>query len=224
MPELIDPNDLPTKKTPTKPSQVIAWLLYPVIFVVGLSAGIVIGLQQATTNTNTTTENTNTQQFTNSSIVSGNANTSANTNISANTNTTTNASILPAGDYLKIDPATETQLDQQKQQKLDQLVDKTLSFVDILRQQDLIELQYNLNIFHAVRGTYPTTDGKQVRLDKQEQDVFYAAMKEFFGGTFYQKIDPESPTYYYGYTSDGTTYTLTALLKTKNQPFILASE
>lgn len=230
MPELMDPSELPVTKGPgVTPSQLIAWLLYPVIFIVGLAVGIIIGIKEGPNLTaNKNTKNTNIN-YSNVSIVPGvnrntnasndNTNTVSNDNVNiviSNTNT-----ILHNGDYVKLDATTQAQLDQQKAQDLANLVDQTASFTDVLRQQDLINLKYTLLGYYAVRAAYPSTNGTQIHLDRSATDSFYTDMKDFYGGTFYEKIDPESPTYYYGYSSDGKTFTLTAFLRSKNKAFTL---
>lgn len=230
MPEIIDPSLLPEPTRARVPaSQIIAWLLYPVIFVVGLSVGLVVGLQHQAKNTNnvSNTENTNVQ-FTNASIIGGNKNTvvinAPVTNATTNTTNTSNTNtFFRSGDYLKIDPTAQAALDQQKAADLETLVDKSAEFTDILRQQDLLELRYTLLTYFSVRQKYPDTGGLQIKLDKSETDTLYSDMKDFYGGTFYEKIDPQSPTYYYGYTSDGSTFTLTCYLVSKKKAFILTN-
>ena len=224
MPELMDPSELPSTKGPgVAPSQLIAWLLYPVIFIVGLAVGIIIGIKEGPN----LTKNTNTNKnivYSNVSIIPGTNKTAnaSNTNTTTNTSSNTN-SILRNGDYLKLDATTSAQLDQQKTADLSSLVDQTVSFTDVLRQQDLISLKYNLLTYYAVRGNYPDTSGQVIHLDKSASDTFYSDMKDFYGGTFYEKIDPESPTYYYGYSSDGSTFTLTAYLRSKSKTFTLTN-
>lgn len=221
MPELMDPSELPPVKGPgVTPSQVIAWLLYPVIFVVGMAVGIIIGIKEGpnfVTNKNTANKNI---VYSNVSIIPG---TNRNTNTS-NTNTSTNTnSILRNGDYVKLDATTQAHLDQQKTADLAALVDQTASLTDILRQQDLINLKYNLLAYFAVRASYPSTNGVLIHLDRSATDVFYSSMKDFSGGTFNERIDPEAPTYFYGYTSDGSSFTLTAYLRSKSKTFTLNS-
>lgn len=208
-------------------SQIIAWLLYPVIFAVGLSVGLVIGLKQVKTPTTTNTVQNTNLGFTNASIIPGNKNTVViNSPSNGNTNTATNLNtnvVFRSGDYLKLDAATQTRLDTEKQAALDTLVDKSADITDILRQQDLIDLKYTLLAYFEVRGSYPDTNGILSKLDKSENDIFYTNMKEYFGGTFYEKIDPKSPDYYYGYTSNGSSFTLTAYLVSLKKPFQLTN-
>lgn len=218
---------LPDHKKKVSPSQIISLLLYPVIFLVGLSIGVVIGFKQNPISAAGDANNKNAAQV-NSKIIP-NVNTTTNTpdvsaaNAHGNTNTvvinTNNA--LSGGDFVKLDAQTESTLKQQQQRDLDTLVDQTASFTDVLRQQDLINLKYNALTFYAVNKAYPSTDGKQIHLDKGANDVYYQSMKEFYGGSFYEKIDPESPKYYYGYSSDGQTFQLTSYLPSKQKPFIL---
>lgn len=227
MPLVEDPNAvLPPEKLSgvarVKPSQIIAWLLYPVIFAVGLSVGLVIGIKQGQANPSLLGgSNTNTAKV-NSSIVP-NVNNRVNTNtVNANTNTSNAFLNVSGGDYLKIDAATQAKLNQDKQKEKDTTVDQTASVTDILRQQDLINLKYDLKAYYLVHTSYPSTGGRQTRLERGATDVFYNTLKDFYGGSYNQPIDPEAPTYYYGYTSNGTTFELTAYLTSKKKPFVLS--
>lgn len=219
---LVDPDqELKDKKNRPVASQVISWLLYPVIFLVGVTIGVAVGVKEAP---NFRAEKNNNRNFSNARII---ANVNSNTN--TNTNTTTNSSILNtnifrSGDAAKLDASTEAKLLADKQSDLNKLVDKSADFVDILRQQDLIDLRYSLRVYFAVRGSYPSTDNRPIRLERNAEDVFYTAMKDFYGGSYYEKIDPQSPQYYYGYTSDGHSYQLSAYLTSKKKPFYLTSD
>jgi|GEM_PF-2350958 len=224
MPILVDPEkELPDAKRRPSASQIISWLLYPVIMMIGVAVGIVIGVREAP---DLKPINNANRTFSNAKIVSNvntnRSNSNANTN-TANTNSSVlNTNIFRTGDSAKLDSATETKLQNEKAASL-AAMDRTASFVDILRQQDLIELEYSLKAYHAVRGEYPSTDGQPLRLERKN-DAFYTAMKEFYGGSYYQKIDPESPTYYYGYQSDGASYRLSAYLTSKQKAFYLPAE
>lgn len=224
MPILVDPEkELPdARKRPTA-SQIISWLLYPVILMIGVAIGIVIGVREAP---DLKPVNNANRTFSNAKIVS-NANTNrsnsnANTNTSNTNSNVLNTNIFRSGDAAKLDSTTETKLQNEKAAAL-AAMDRSVSFVDILRQQDLIDLEYSLKAYHAVRGEYPSTDGQPIRLERKN-DTFYNSMKEFYGGSYYQKIDPESPKYYYGYQSDGTTYRLSAYLTSKGRPYYLPAE
>lgn len=231
MPVLVDPETvLPDKKKRPAPSQVIAWLLYPVVLLVGVSVGIAIGIKEAP---DLAAERKANRNFSNATIVPNanlnNTNSRTNTNTSANANGNTNigflnTNIFKTGDSGKIDAATEAKLQATKQTNLSKLVDKTASMADVLRQQDLMDLQYSLNAYFAVRNEYPTTEGQPIHLDRSAKDVFYTAMKEFYGGTYYEKIDPDNPNYYYGYKSDGETYSLSCYLVSKKKAFIVSSD
>lgn len=215
MPTLLDPeNALPPKKT-VSPSQVILLLLYPIIFGVGFAAGLVIGLRQApplnTANTNTTPIVT-----TNARIVPTNTNTS-----SANVNTPLSNTAIGQGEYLQLDAATVAALNQQEQQDRASVVDQSAAVPDILRQEDVLSLKYNLQAYYSLKKSFPSTTGQQIHLERQADNIFFQAMKEFYGTTYNLRIDPESPTYYYGYASDGQSFELSAWLPSKNKPFIL---
>lgn len=221
----------PIYKRHTSPAQVIALLIYPVVFLVGVGVGLVIGLKQGKLISNSNT-NTNRGTIVNTSIipnanfraqpVAENTNTVAdqNRNTTVNTEVNTNQALLN-GAYLQLDAATQATLQTQEQADLNQLVDQSLTMADIIRQQDLIHLKYNLLTYYAVKKEYPSSGGQLIRLERGEDDVFYTAMKQFYGGSFYEKIDPQSPKYYYGYSSDGQTFQLTCFLVSQNKPFRL---
>src|SRR5207244_1139527 len=157
------------------PSQVITLLLYPAIFAVGLTVGLVIGLQQGRV------QGAAQQSHVNTSIIPGvNTNvktntTNANTNVS-NAFSNTNFS-LNGGDYLKLDAAAQTQLATNHQQEASRVIDQTASLTDIIRQQDILELKYNLLAYQKVEGKFPTTNGQVIHLDRSEADILYVAMR-----------------------------------------------
>ena len=222
MPILEDPDAvLPTKKRRPAASQIITFLLYPVVFAVGLAVGFVVGVTQG--------ENKATNQFlaneakVNSTVIP-NANTrvltntvNANANVSNVFNNTNGA--LSGGDWLQIDSATQSQLTQQEQQEKEREVDQTVSVEDIVRQGDLITIKYRLEAYQLVKQAYPTTSNQQIRLERGTDDVVYTALKDFYGGSVNQPIDPQSPDYYYGYSSDGQTFGLTAYLVSAQRVF-----
>lgn len=240
MPILSDPNQvLPQKTRRWNPAQVIIALLYPVVFLVGLTVGVVIGIKEGEKNpTNPTPTNTyqvptkvvptvNGTVVRNAPDANANQNLNANGNSNANLNANTSLRLqntnnaLSGGDYLKLDATTATQLAQDEQNAKDTLVDQTVSLTDIIRQQDLISLKYSLKAYFAVERRYPSTNGIVIHLDRTDADVLYQGMKAFYGGSFNEKIDPEYPAYYYGYSSDGQTFMLTGYLVSKKKPFIL---
>lgn len=224
MPVVVDPDQiLPDKSKNVRPSQVMMWLLYPVVLAIGFSGGLVVGIKQGQNSANTNNVN---RQRVNTSIIP-NANTRVITNtVNANTNvsnafTNLSNSAVATADYLKVSATTQAQLDTQQQHDLDTIVDQTATVTDIVRQRDLISLKYSLKAYASVEGTYPTTNGQLVHIEGKADEVMYTALKQFYGGSFNLKIDPESPTYYYGYSSDGTTFTLTSYLVSKKKAFML---
>lgn len=227
MPEVLDPNSvLPGATRPRiRPATLIMLLLYPIILAIGVAVGLVIGIAQGK-------KEIIIQQNLNASKVNSSVIPSANTNVSTNTiNLNTNVSnvffntnsIIGSGDYLQLDAATNSSLQQQQQTEENQLVDTSGTVEDQLRQKDLIALKYNLKAYYLVKGNYPSTNNQQIKLDKSATDIFYTAMKDFYGGSFNNRIDPSSPTYYYGYTSNGSTFTLTGYLVGPKKPFILTN-
>lgn len=227
MAEVLDPNSvLPgAPRQRIRPATLIMLLLYPIILAVGVAVGLVIGIAQGK-------KEIIIQQNANAAKVNSSVIPNANTNVLTNTtNLNTNVSnvflntnsILGGGDYLQLDAATTANLQQQQQAEELQLVDTSGTVQDQLRQKDLIALKYNLKAYYTVKSIYPTTKGVQIRLDKTSTDIFYSAMKEFYGGSFNHRIDPDSPTYYYGYSSDGTSFTLTCYLVGEKKPFVLTN-
>ncbi|MBI2984780.1 MAG: hypothetical protein HYY50_04105 [Candidatus Kerfeldbacteria bacterium] len=221
MPVLIDPaTALPEKSRKLTPAQIITLLLYPVIFVVGLSVGLVIGLKQGQQQAE---KAANESKIPSTVVPNANAvinkNTS-NANLSVN-GILGNGNALNSGDYLAIDSATQAELNRQEQRDKERLVDQSSSLTDIFRQQDLISLKYRLKAYYAVKRAYPSTGGKQIRLDRGTADVLYQTLKDFYGGSFNEPIDPEHPTHYYGYTSSGQNFELTSYLVSQQKVFII---
>lgn len=225
MPVIVDPDQiLPDKAKGVRPSQLVLWLMFPVVLAIGFVIGLVVGIQQGQRAATTTTNNKNTA---NVSIVP-NANTRVITNTSnANTNVSNVFSNLSNtaignGDYLKITAATQAQLDTAQQHDLDTLVDQTASVTDIVRQRDLIALKYALKAYASVNGSYPATpNGQMEKIEGKSTEVLYAALKTFYGGSYNLKVDPESPTYYYGYTSSGSSFILNGYLVSQKKAFTL---
>lgn len=224
MPVIVDPDSiLPDKAKSVRPSQLVVWLLFPVVLAVGFMAGLVVGIKQGQNSVATNTANQNQVPSTiipNSNTRVTTNTTNANTNVS-NAFTNISNSALGTADYLKISAATQTALDTQLQEDLDRLVDNTASVTDIVRQRDLITIKYALKAYASVAGQYPTTQGQATKIEGQDSEALYAALKNFYGGSYNLKIDPESPTYYYGYTSDGSSFTLTCYLTSKQKVFTL---
>lgn len=225
MPVVVDPESvLPDASKSVRPSQVVAWLLYPVVLAVGFVIGLVVGIKQGQ-NSVANVQNAN-RQVVNSTIIPNVNNRVITNTIVANTNVSnafvnTTNTVLKSGDYLKIPPASQATLDAQQQQDMDRLVDQTASVTDIVRQRDLISLKYTLKAYATVEGAYPSTSGAATKIEGKTDEKLYTALKDFFGGSYNLKIDPESPTYYYGYTSDGASFTLTCYLTSKKKVFSL---
>ncbi len=226
MPVIVDPDSiLPDQAKSVRPSQLVLWLLFPVILAVGFVAGLVVGIKQGQ-NTNDNSSTTNNKNTVRSSIIpNGNSRVSTNTAL-ANTNVSnafTNISNTSIGtaDYLKIPAVTQAALEAQQQQDQDKLIDNSATVTDIVRQRDLIALKYALKAYASVTSNFPSTNGQPTKIEGQPTEILYSALKEFYGGSYNLKIDPESPTYYYGYSSNGSTFTLSAYLTSKKTAFNL---
>lgn len=224
MPVIVDPDtELPDKSKSIRPSQLVLWLLFPVVLVIGFAIGLVVGIKQgqnsATLNTNSTNQATATIIPNVNAKVTTNT-TNANTNVSNAFVNISNTSV-GGGDYLKLSAAMQATLEAQQQKDLDTLVDNTASVTDIVRQRDLIATKFALKSYASVEGNYPTTGGQATRIEGKDGEVLYLALKQFYGGSYNLKIDPQSPDYYYGYTSDGNTFTLTCYLTSQKKAFSL---
>ena len=226
MPIIADPDkELALPKTGVKPSQVILWLLFPVIFVVGMIVGFVVGVKQGQNSVNNS-KNTNQPTSVIPSTIIPNANSRVLTNtVEVNTNSAGSFSNLSNaaknGDYLKISAQTQANLDAAQQADVNKIADSGENVQDIVRQRDLISLKYSLKAYYSVEGSYPVTSGQAVKIENQGTDPLSVALKDFYGGTFAAKVDPESPTYYYSYQSDGQHFTLTCWLTSKKTAYLV---
>lgn len=246
MPVIANPDQIiPARPRRFSPGEIIMLLLYPVIFLTGGIVGLVIGLKQSgatvantandqanvrvnstivpTTNTpliinSAPVETSNDNVNLNANADETNINSAANTNAGANGNT--NATIGD-GEYLQVDKTALTTLQAEQESSKVSLVDDSLAPTDIIRQKDLVDLLYHLKAYALLHNSYPTTGGKLYRLNRSDKDPLYTAMKKFYGPGYNEHIDPESPTYYYGYLSNGKTFSLTAYLVSKKQVFTL---
>ena len=227
MPIVVDPETaLPDKTKGVKPSQLILWLLFPVIFAVGFTVGLVVGIKQGQ---NSVTGNAS-NRLTNQSTVIPNSNTrivnetkNANTNVSnafANITNTT----FGSGDYLKLSANAKTQILADRQQALDHSIDTTVSVDDQVRQQDLYNIKFDLKEYFTVEQAYPSTSGIEIKVEVATDNILNEKMKEFYGGQYYLRIDPKSPTNYYAYKSDGSSFTLSAYLVSTKKPFTLTEK
>lgn len=220
MPVLEDPDAVLPNRRRLTPSQLIMALLYPVIFIVGLVVGLVIGIRQGHQQA---AEQAN-QAPINSTVIPNANNRVTNTTVDANVNVSNvflnSNNPLGGGDYLEIDPAVQAELNQQEQAEKDRVIDQSASLTDIIRQQDLITIKYRLKAYYSVKQVYPLAV-TQIRLDRSSNDTLFVALKDFYGGSFNEPIDPDHPTYYYGYTSNGSSFQLTSRLVSKNKTFVV---
>lgn len=224
MPVLADPDQvLPDASKSVRPSQIVMWLMFPVVLAIGFVIGLVVGIRQGernTVNTNNTNTTANVSIIPNANTRVQTNTTNANTNVSNAFSNLSNSSLN--GDYLRISSATQSQLDSQQQHDLDTLVDQSASVTDIVRQRDLIALKYALKAYASVEGNYPASpNGAMEKIEGGSEEVLYAALKNFYGGSYNLKVDPESPKYYYGYISNGSSFTLTGYLVSKQKAFTL---
>lgn len=134
-------------------------------------------------------------------------------NINLNTNTNMAINNISLDQSLK--------LSEKESNERTQKVDRTLNYVDVRRQNELITLKYDLLEYYEVYKKFPISNGLE-KLDGQTDSV-YLALKDF--QRFYIGLkDPEHPKYYYGYESDGKTFTLTAYLTSAKKVFQLTNQ
>lgn len=83
---------------------------------------------------------------------------------------------------------------------------------DAKRKEDLANLKTALKAYYTAKQSYPVAATTEKTLDSVALKVlvpdYIAALP----------VDPSSPTYYYGYKSDGTTFELTCILEDTNDP------
>lgn len=84
---------------------------------------------------------------------------------------------------------------------------------DATRKSDLAALKAALTKYYQATGSYPIAATVQKTSDVTT--VLSALVPTYIAKL---PMDPLNPTYYYGYTSDGKTYTLTAVLEDKTDP------
>lgn len=139
-----------------------------------------------------------------------NTNASRNLNFSLNTNFNWNTNFDLTN--FQASPADELSMDFLWENSIAMLEEvqaiETTNANDQARQEDLISLKYELKAYYEYYQEYPQSDGSE-QLDGS--DSLNTALAEFLGYTTnYQ--DPESPDYYYGYESDGQSFSLTSYL------------
>lgn len=85
---------------------------------------------------------------------------------------------------------------------------------DQTRKADLTEIKNALETYFIDIGAYPKTTG----IEKTNAAVSNLKTALVTTYTTVLPIDPQDPTFYYGYKSDGTTYELTSILEDQNDP------
>lgn len=85
---------------------------------------------------------------------------------------------------------------------------------DSTRKSDLASIKNALSLYFNDTGTYPKTTG----VDKTNggASILRTALVPKYISVL--PVDPEDPTYYYGYKSEGQTYELTSILEDANDP------
>lgn len=85
---------------------------------------------------------------------------------------------------------------------------------DVKRKSDLQSIKEALQKYKADTGTYPISE--QTAKTKDEGNILAQALVPKYLSNL--PVDPNNPTYWYGYRSDGNTFTLWCVLENKNDP------
>lgn len=88
----------------------------------------------------------------------------------------------------------------------------TANINDAKRKEDLINLKTALKKYYTATQSYPVAATTEKTLDAAALKVL---IPDYITAL---PVDPLSPTYYYGYKSDGKTFELTAVLEDKTDP------
>jgi len=88
---------------------------------------------------------------------------------------------------------------------------------DSERIADLDNLRAQLLIYYIANASYPSTDGEieKILSDTVQDSMLYTALVPVYLPVL--PVDP-NPSFYYGYSSDGTSYELTSVLEDKDNP------
>jgi len=90
-----------------------------------------------------------------------------------------------------------------------------LGYPDIKRKRDLAQIANYLQSYKVEQGSYPDTGGAVIKVNN-ENGVLYQSLIPNYVQSLPQ--DPKSPTYWYGYKSDGAKFTLSCVLANKTDP------
>jgi len=98
---------------------------------------------------------------------------------------------------------------------------KTLNSEDRRKINDMIYVKHYLNYYQEREGEYPKAHIEQW-LDG-ETDIVNKELKNYFS-TYFAKKDPKHPDYYYAYTSNGASFTLTCYLTGNKEVYKVTNE
>ncbi|MBI2588392.1 type II secretion system protein GspG [Candidatus Berkelbacteria bacterium] len=85
---------------------------------------------------------------------------------------------------------------------------------DKTRKADLAEIKNALDAYFIDTGAYPQTSGME-KTNATVSNLKTALVSAYIASL---PVDPQDPTFYYGYKSDGITYELTSVLEDQNDP------
>lgn len=147
--------------------------------------------------------------------VNSNQNGNLNTNLNVNSSSSINEA-LPG--FYQVDATVLEELTNEKRKELARVSEVG---TDQVRAEQLIEMKYDLKLYFSVFERYPTSNGVE-KLDGRS-DSLNLALEDFYGSRR-SFVDPQYPSYYYSYESDGKTFRLTGFNATTQQPQTISEQ
>lgn len=92
---------------------------------------------------------------------------------------------------------------------------KTIAEKDAQRKEDLNDIKVALQSYKEAKGNFPSTSGEIIKTRDQDTILSRALVPDYLASL---PVDPENDKYYYGYSSDGENFKLTAVLENKDDP------
>jgi len=91
----------------------------------------------------------------------------------------------------------------------------TVEQKDAQRKKDLNSIKTALQACQETEGSYPSTDGEIIKTRDKNTVLSQALVPDYLENL---PVDPETDKYYYGYSSDGASFKLTAILENTDDP------
>lgn len=120
--------------------------------------------------------------------------------------------------FYKTDPQLIAKYTTERQDEISKI---TETGFDGERKKDLIEMKYDLLVYFSVYQSFPKAP-IPVKLDGTN-DALNAAFAEFYGISR-NFLDPQHPSYYYMYQSDGSSFTLSAFNSIEKKQMIVTND